>query len=127
MSRSRSYLCVTFGAVLPLMFSLFAPRPATAAPVPTPAAPKAPVSFINDVAPILKENCYGCHGSKNPKGKLDIVKTAGYWLKGAADRGIRHICWDGCMFPNSTLEDPKTWNTILATMLKVRETSGWNA
>src|SRR5580693_6586134 len=25
----------------------------------------------------------------DPKGKLDIVKTAGYWLKGAADRGIR--------------------------------------
>jgi sugar phosphate isomerase/epimerase len=63
----------------------------------------------------------------DPKGKLDIVKTAGYWLKGAADRGIHHICWDGCMFPNATLEDPKTWNTILDTMLKVREACGWNA
>lgn len=63
----------------------------------------------------------------DPKGKLDIVATAAYWLKGAADRGIRHICWDGCMFPNATLEDSKTWNTILATMLKVRESCGWNA
>ena len=61
----------------------------------------------------------------DPKGKLDIAATAAYWLKGAADRGIRHICWDGCMFPNSKLEDPKTWNTILGAMIKVRETCGW--
>jgi hypothetical protein len=61
----------------------------------------------------------------DPNGKLDIVDASGYWLKGAADRGIKHICWDGCMFPNSTLEDPKTWNTILGAMLKVREAHGW--
>ena len=30
-------------------------------------------------------------------------------------------------FPNTTLEDPKTWVTILAAMLKVREASGWKA
>lgn len=62
----------------------------------------------------------------DPKGKLDITKAAGYWLKGAADRGIRHICWDGCMFSNATLEDPKTWNTILGAMIKVRDAHGWN-
>lgn len=62
----------------------------------------------------------------DPNGKLDIVKCAGYWLQGAADRGIRHICWDGCMFPNAMLETPATWNTILEVMLKVRETHGWN-
>ena len=62
----------------------------------------------------------------DPKGKLDITKASGYWLKGAADRGIRHICWDGCMFSNATLEDPKTWNTILGAMIKVRDAHGWN-
>jgi len=62
----------------------------------------------------------------DPRGKLDIVKCAGYWLEGAADRGMRHICWDGCMFPNAMLEDSRTWNTILATMLQVREAHGWN-
>jgi sugar phosphate isomerase/epimerase len=62
----------------------------------------------------------------DPKGKLDIVKCAKYWLDGAAERGIRHICWDGCMFPNAMLEDPKTWNTILKTMLQVREAHGWD-
>lgn len=33
-----------------------------------------PVSFINDVAPIFKESCFGCHGAKNPKGKLDMTR-----------------------------------------------------
>jgi hypothetical protein len=61
----------------------------------------------------------------DPNGKLDIVKCAGYWLQGAAERGIQHICWDGCMFPNATLENPSTWNTILDTMLKVRAAHGW--
>ena len=62
----------------------------------------------------------------DPNGKLDIVKCAGYWLEGAAERGIKHICWDGCMFPNSMLENPKTWNTILDTMIKVRNARGWS-
>ncbi len=62
----------------------------------------------------------------DPNGKLDIVKTAGYWLNKAQDRGMMHICWDGCMFPNAVLETPDTWNTILATMLKVRAAHGWN-
>lgn len=62
----------------------------------------------------------------DPNGKLDIVKCAGYWLKGASERGIRHICWDGCMFPNATLENPGTWNTILDTMIKVRTEHGWS-
>jgi hypothetical protein len=64
--------------------------------------------------------------ANDPNGKLDIVKTAGYWLQGAKDRGIRHLCWDGCMFPNAVLENPQTWNTILATMMKVRDAHGWN-
>lgn len=61
----------------------------------------------------------------DPNGKLDIVKCSGYWLKDAEQRGIKHICWDGCMFPNATLEDSRTWNTILDTMIKVREAHGW--
>jgi sugar phosphate isomerase/epimerase len=63
----------------------------------------------------------------DPNGKLDIVKTAGGWLKGGKERGIQHICWDGCMFPNATLEQQSTWNTILGTMIKVREAHGWDA
>ena len=62
----------------------------------------------------------------DPNGKLDIVKCSGYWLEGAAERGIKHICWDGCMFPNAMLENPATWNTILDTMIKVRNAHGWS-
>jgi sugar phosphate isomerase/epimerase len=63
----------------------------------------------------------------DPNGKLDIERTSGYWLKDAKSRGIRHICWDGCMFPNAVLETQDTWNKILAIMSKVRSTYGWNA
>jgi sugar phosphate isomerase/epimerase len=62
----------------------------------------------------------------DPNGKLDIVKCAGYWLKDAAARGIKHICWDGCMFPNKTLETQGTWNTILRKMIEVRDAHGWS-
>ena len=61
----------------------------------------------------------------DPNGKLDIAKCASYWLKDAASRGIQHICWDGCMFPNAVLEAPATWNTILSAMVSVRATAGW--
>ena len=57
----------------------------------------------------------------DPNGKLDIVKCASYWLKDYEQRGIQHICWDGCMFPNSVLENVQTWNTILGKMIEVRD------
>lgn len=57
----------------------------------------------------------------DPNGKLDIVKCSQHWLKDADARGIKHICWDGCMFSNELLQTPSTWNTILATMLDVRD------
>ncbi len=57
----------------------------------------------------------------DPNGKLDITKCASYWLKDYQERGIQHICWDGCMFPNETLEKQDTWQTILQAMVDVRE------
>ncbi len=56
----------------------------------------------------------------DPNGKLDIVRCAQMWLQDHEERNIQHICWDGCMFDNNILENSKTWNTILDTMLKVR-------
>src|SRR5262245_25183519 len=32
-----------------------------------------PVSFINDVAPILKENCFACHDARKRSGKFDMT------------------------------------------------------
>jgi hypothetical protein len=65
--------------------------------------------------------------ANDPNGKLDIVRCAGYWLKDAPQRGMQHICWDGCMFPNAMLETRDTWNEILDVMLKVRSAHGWTA
>src|SRR5437660_173721 len=57
-------------------------------------------------------------------GKLDIARHAGHWLRdsyGNVTRKFRHVCWDGCMFPNETMMKPDTWNGILATMVAVRD------
>jgi hypothetical protein len=84
----RSYsccrvVCATLGLALALLFSLAAPQAAHAqAP---PAKADAPVSFINDVAPILKESCFGCHGEKNPKGRLDMTKYETFRKGGTKD------------------------------------------
>jgi len=61
-------------------------------------------------------------------GKLDIARHAGYWLRdsfGQLTKKIRHLCWDGCMFPNATMRKPETWNNILAAMVAVRDAHGW--
>ncbi len=55
----------------------------------------------------------------DPNGKLDIPRASAYWLKDAASRGMKHICWDGCMFSNEVLETPSTWQHILEAMIKV--------
>lgn len=64
----------------------------------------------------------------DPNGKLDIVHDAGYWLRdrnGELTKAFRHICWDGCMFPNEVMSRQQTWNDILTTMIKVRQAHGW--
>jgi sugar phosphate isomerase/epimerase len=61
-------------------------------------------------------------------GKLDIVRHAGYWLRDDSDeptRKVRHLCWDGCMFPNEVMLKQQTWNDILTTMIGVRDAHGW--
>ena len=65
----------------------------------------------------------------DPNGKMDIVHVAGMWLRdneGQLTKRVEHICWDGCMFPNSVMENPQTWQRILSTMLAVREAHGWS-
>jgi len=65
----------------------------------------------------------------DPNGKLDITHDAGYWLRdenGELTKAFRHICWDGCMFPNEVMHKQQTWNDILAAMIKVRDAHGWH-
>ena len=78
----------------------------------------------------------------DPNGKLNIPHVAGFWLRDPASPGstpaspgqsragkltkaFRHVCWDGCMFPNAVMARPETWNSILATMIAVRDAHGW--
>lgn len=65
--------------------------------------------------------------AKDPKGKLDIVKYAGYWLKDedGLTKRFNHICWDGCMFSNEIMMKSQTWNDILEAMINVRNAYGW--
>ncbi|MDQ6708334.1 MAG: sugar phosphate isomerase/epimerase, partial [Acidobacteriota bacterium] len=71
------------------------------------------------------KHCQPC----DPNGKLDIVRDAGAWMrddKGNPTRAFEHICWDGCMFPNSVMLDPQTWNDVLRVMIAVRNAHGWD-
>jgi hypothetical protein len=66
--------------------------------------------------------------ANDPNGKLTIAHHAGYWLHGddgKLTKAIRHICWDGCMFPNAVMMQQETWNDILRAMIAVRDAHGW--
>jgi sugar phosphate isomerase/epimerase len=65
----------------------------------------------------------------DPNGKLNPARDAGYWLRdesGEPTRAFRHICWDGCMFPNAVMMEAQTWNNILGAMIAVRTAHGWS-
>ncbi len=65
----------------------------------------------------------------DPNGRLDIPHHAGFWLRdenGNLTKRLRHICWDGCMFPNEVMYKQETWNNILAKMIEVRNAHGWS-
>jgi WD40 repeat protein len=68
MLRSFRYRAIR-GALASTLTVLF--LPCVSAPAAEPD--RKPVSFINEIAPVLKESCMGCHGAKNPKGKLDMT------------------------------------------------------
>src|SRR6266478_6362213 len=71
MLRSRYCFCVlcAWTALALALILLFSPQTAHAQAPPA----KGQLSFINDVAPILKENCFACHDAKKRKGKFDMT------------------------------------------------------
>jgi Planctomycete cytochrome C/WD domain, G-beta repeat len=56
--------------------------------VPLARAQDGQVSFINDVAPILKENCFACHDAKKRSGKFDMTSFEKLMTGGAGGEGI---------------------------------------
>ncbi len=57
-------------------------------PVASAQEPKGPVSFIKDIAPILKENCYACHDAKKKKGKFEMTSFETFRKGGTKDDPI---------------------------------------
>ncbi|MBN9122893.1 MAG: hypothetical protein J0I06_27770 [Planctomycetes bacterium] len=68
MSRCRYCSCVLCAVAAVIAYLLLFGSPQTAS-----AQPAKPVSFINDVAPVLKENCFACHDAKKKSGKYDMT------------------------------------------------------
>ena len=68
MTRRYCILCAVVAAVIAAL--ALSAAPAFAQP------PKKPVSFIHDVAPIVKENCFACHDAKKRSGKYDMTTFA---------------------------------------------------
>src|SRR5437764_5336194 len=82
MFRSRLY-CIFCGLLgLALAWLLFA------CPQAVHAQQKGPVSFINDVAPILQKNCFACHDAKKKKGKLEMTTYESFRKGGSKDDPI---------------------------------------
>src|ERR1700730_7451789 len=74
-------LCAILGAALVWLLFL---TPTTA-----PAqGRKGPVSFINDVAPILQKNCFACHDAKKKKGKLEMTTYENFRKGGSKEDPI---------------------------------------
>jgi DNA-binding beta-propeller fold protein YncE len=79
MFRSRTcycILCAVIAAAAAAMLFLATPVASAQPPGADATPPAKPVSFIKDVAPILKENCYACHDAKKHSGKLEMISYA---------------------------------------------------
>ncbi len=68
MLRRRFCLCVFCAALAAVAYFMMFAGMQTAS-----AQPPKPLSFINDVAPIFKENCFACHDAKKKSGKYDMT------------------------------------------------------
>jgi WD40 repeat protein len=80
--RRRYCLCILCAVLAAIIAALLWSGP------PIAVAADANVSFINDVAPILKEHCLTCHNSRKRAGKLDMTTFAGLRAGGTHDDPI---------------------------------------
>lgn len=64
----------------------------------------------------------------DPNGVMDLLSIAGFWMldgNGQPNKKFEHILWDGCMFLNSVIRNPVTWQHILMMMIAIRQRYGW--
>jgi Planctomycete cytochrome C/WD domain, G-beta repeat len=89
MFRSHTCLCILcalIGLALSLLMLLTPSQPSASAAQPPAAKPR--TSFIGEVAPILRDNCFACHDAKKKKGKLDMTTFANLRKGGSHDDPI---------------------------------------
>jgi len=65
MTHRRYCVCVLCALTAALLAALVT--------APSSRAADTPVSFIKDVAPVLKENCFACHDARKKSGKFDMT------------------------------------------------------
>ncbi|MGF1579724.1 MAG: c-type cytochrome domain-containing protein [Gemmataceae bacterium] len=82
--RSYSGPWAFAGVAVAMLINLMSATALSAAP----PQDESPVSFINDVAPILKKNCFGCHNAKKKSGKLDMTTFEKFRTGGRHDDPI---------------------------------------
>ncbi|HEY8504650.1 MAG TPA: c-type cytochrome domain-containing protein [Gemmataceae bacterium] len=83
MRQPRFCLCILCAVLASIAAALILlGSPATA------RAQNKPVSFIEDVAPVLKENCFACHDAKKRSGKYDMTTFETLLAGGASAEAI---------------------------------------
>ena len=85
MFRSRCCYCILCSLIALALGWLLISGPAPSA---LSQGSKGPVSFINDVAPILKDTCFSCHDAKKKKGKLEMTTYENFRKGGTKDDPI---------------------------------------
>ena len=56
--------------------------------------------------------------SAQPQARGGQMRT---WLKYAGSSGMKHVCREGCMFPNVVFESAGAWNEVRKSMVAVDE------
>jgi len=79
-SRCFCVVCAIVAGAVAAAFFLFG--------TPRAGAQEKPVSFVSDVAPIFKENCFACHDGKKRSGKLDMTTFEKLMQGGSSDSPI---------------------------------------
>jgi hypothetical protein len=69
--------------------------------------PKTGVSFSEDVAPVIKENCLGCHGAENPRAGLRLDTFAGWKQGGRSKLPLGQVLIARLTTPNAQQRMPK--------------------
>ncbi|MGC1273130.1 MAG: c-type cytochrome domain-containing protein [Planctomycetaceae bacterium] len=65
------------------------------------------VSFSDDVAPIVTENCLKCHGANDPRGGLRLDTIAGWKQGGASKQPLGRVLFARLTTPNAQQRMPK--------------------